>query len=139
MALDKIPTATCERSQIDVERFEILMGDIKTPSNRASQQAHKAARIFPTYSSNPKRSNFSLYCKYQLLRHKPWTITPNNAWNNLEPSDDLLTNCWQEFLETSYAQNHVPDWLDKLHNILNHQEQCQEPNELCYMYDALEE
>ena len=95
-------------------------------------------RIFPTYSSNPKESNFFLYCKYQLLRCKPWTITPNNAWNNQEPSDDLLLiNCWQEFLKTSYAQNHVPDWFDKLHNVLNQQEECQEPNELCC--DAREE
>ena len=29
-------------------------------------------RIFPTYSPNPKGPNFGLYCKYQLLRYKPW-------------------------------------------------------------------
>ena len=34
MALDEIPTATCEPSEIatcDVERFEIQTGDITTP------------------------------------------------------------------------------------------------------------
>ena len=29
-------------------------------------------RIFPTYSSNFKGPNFTLNCKYQLLRYKPW-------------------------------------------------------------------
>ena len=41
-------------------------------------------RIFPTYSPNPKGSNFSLYCKYQLLRYKPWKTTQNNAWGDQE-------------------------------------------------------
>ena len=38
-------------------------------------------RIFPTYSPNPKGPNFGLYCKYQLLRYKPWKTNQNNAWN----------------------------------------------------------
>ena len=39
-------------------------------------------RIFPTYSSNPRGHNFSNYCKYQLLRYKPWKLAQNNAWND---------------------------------------------------------
>jgi hypothetical protein len=35
-------------------------------------------RIFPTYSPNPKGPNVGLYCKYQLLRYKPWRTTQNN-------------------------------------------------------------
>ena len=37
--------------------------------------------IFPTFSSNPTGGNFPAYCKYQLLRYKPWKLTPNNAWD----------------------------------------------------------
>ncbi|CAB4012052.1 Hypothetical predicted protein [Paramuricea clavata] len=39
-------------------------------------------QIFPTYSPNPKGPNFGLYCKYQLLRYKPWRTTQNNAWGD---------------------------------------------------------
>ena len=66
-------------------------------------------RIFPTYSPNPKGPNFGLYCKYQLLRYKPWSTTQNNAWGDQEPTDEILTNHWQEFLQTPYGQTHVPD------------------------------
>ena len=61
-------------------------------------------RIFPTYSSNPKGPNFGLYCKYQLLRYKPWSTTQNNAWGDQEPCDDILINCWQEFLDKLMSQ-----------------------------------
>ena len=87
-------------------------------------------RIFPTYSPNPKGSNFGLYCKYQLLRYKPWTTTQNNAWGDQEPSDDILTNHWHEFLQTPYGQTHVPDWFDKLRTVIqSHQELEGEPCE----------
>ena len=55
-------------------------------------------RIFPTYSPNPKGPNFGLYCKYQLLRYKPWQTTQNNPWDDQEPTDEILVNCWQELL-----------------------------------------
>ena len=85
-------------------------------------------RIFPTYSPNPKGPNFALYCKYQLLRYKPWQTTQNNAWGDQEPTDDVLINSWQEFLQTPYGQSNVPDWFDKLQAIIQHQEPEDEPS-----------
>ena len=82
-------------------------------------------RIFPTYSPNPKGPNFGLYCKYQLLRYKPWQTTQNNAWGDQEPTDDVLINSWQQFLQTPYGQSNVPDWFDKLQAVI----QCQEPED----------
>ena len=49
-------------------------------------------RIFPTYTPNPKGPNFGLYCKYQLLRYKPWNTTQNNAWGDQEATDEILIN-----------------------------------------------
>ena len=54
-------------------------------------------RIFPIYTPNPKGPNFGLYCRYQLLRYKPWRTTQNNAWGDQEPTDEVLINCWHEF------------------------------------------
>lgn len=78
-------------------------------------------RIFPNYSSNPKVENFALHCKYQLLRYKPWITTQNNAWGDQETTGELLVNTWKEFLQTSYAQPHVPDWFNKLQTIIQNQ------------------
>ena len=80
-------------------------------------------RIFPTYSSNPKGPNFAQYCKYQLLRYKPWKISQDNAWDNEEPSDQNIINKWQQFLQTPYAKTNVPDWFDKLQSVIQNQEE----------------
>ena len=75
-------------------------------------------RIFPTYSPNPKGPNFGLYCKYQLLRYKPWTLTQNNAWGDQEPTDEVLIVKWKKFLQTPYGQTRVPEWFDKLQSVI---------------------
>lgn len=40
----------------------------------------------------PKGENYSLYCKYQLLKYKPWDMCQNNVWNSTEPNADLYIN-----------------------------------------------
>ena len=55
------------------------------------------SRIFPTYSPNPKGQNFGLYCKYQLLRYKPWKTIQNIAWSDQEETGEILINSRQEF------------------------------------------
>lgn len=75
-------------------------------------------RIFPTYSCNPKGSNYHLYCKYQLLRYKPWKKTQNNAWNDQEGYEQLYIDSWQNFLNTEYGQTCVPNWIDQLQNVI---------------------
>ena len=66
-------------------------------------------RIFPTNSSSPAGSNFALYCKFQLLRYKPWKHSQNNVWGSEDPSDETLISAWHEFLQTPCAQGNVPD------------------------------
>ena len=87
-------------------------------------------RIFPTYSSNPRGTNFASYCKDQLLRYKPWKTTQNNAWNNQEPSDEIFISCWYDFLQTPFAQTNVPEWFDKLLNVTQSQEESDDEPEL---------
>ena len=86
-------------------------------------------RIFPTYSPNPAGSNFVLYCKFQLLRYKPWKHSENNVWGE-DPSDEMLISAWHDFLQTPYAQRNVPDWVDKLQNVvLNQEPQFEQPEQ----------
>lgn len=83
-------------------------------------------RIFPTYSPDPKGSQFALYCKYQLLRYKPWKITQDNAWDHGDPTDEHLILKWQELLETPYAQYTVPNWFDKLQMVVQSQQETED-------------
>lgn len=57
------------------------------------------------------------------MRYKPWKVTQNNAWGDQEPSDDIFITCWHEFLQTPYAQTIVPDWFDKLQDVIQSQEE----------------
>ena len=74
-------------------------------------------RVFPTYSSSIKSPNFGLFCKYQLLRYKPWKTTPQDAWGNKQENDELFISQWKTFLQSEYAHNNVPDWHDKLEGL----------------------
>ena len=77
-------------------------------------------RIFPTYSPNPKgkKFNYSLYCKFQLLRFKPWITNPINAWNGQQQSDKKYKDAWHDFLNTDYAKSHVLNWIYNLQNVI---------------------
>ena len=74
--------------------------------------------IFPTYSPNPKGEYYTMSCKYQLLRYKPWKNSQNDAWGTTQPDDQTYITEWHNFLNTSYAKAHVPDWNQKLSNTL---------------------
>jgi hypothetical protein len=40
------------------------------------------------------------YCKYRLLRYKPWTKTQSDVWGGQEnPTDELLIDAWKEYLQ----------------------------------------
>ena len=67
------------------------------------------SRVFPVYSLNRKGPNFTLHCKYQLVRYKPWQTTQDNAWGDQTGTDEIYISIWKDFLETSFARKHVPD------------------------------
>ena len=52
-----------------------------------------------------------------MLRYKPWKLTQNNAWDDLEPTYEVFVTCWEQFLRTPYAQNHVSKWNNKLADV----------------------
>lgn len=87
-----------------------------------TQSDNTIPRIFPVYSSNEKGPNFGLYCKYQLLRYKPWHTTQDNVSGDQPATNKIYISKWKDFLQTSFAKEHVPDWYEKLHTIQNYSE-----------------
>ena len=98
-------------------KYNIVKGKLVTRS------AIVVPRIFPTYSPNPKGENYSKYCKYQLLKHKPWKNSVDDAWDNADADQETYVDQWHNFLKTSYAENHVPHWSEKIQNVLENLEQ----------------
>ena len=73
-------------------------------------------RNFPTYNPDPKGINYGLYCKYQLLKLKPWHTNPQNAWDNLPECDNTFIDTYRKFLRSEYAQKHVSTISEELHH-----------------------
>ena len=95
-----------------VAKFKIVKGKL------VHQSQNIVPKIFPNYSPNPKGENYSLYCKYQLLKYKPWHTCQNNVWNSTEPNADIYIKAWHDFLCSPSAQIQVPNWEQKLQNVM---------------------
>lgn len=72
-------------------------------------------RTYPTYISDPKGNNYGLYCKYQLIKFKPWQLDPQNAWENLPECDDTFILMYRQFLNTDYAKKYITTFAEELH------------------------
>ena len=73
-------------------------------------------RTIPNYSSNPKGNNYGQYCKYQLIKYKPWAFNIASLWSDEEESDLVYISHWQVFLESDLGRHTVSDWQRHLQN-----------------------
>ena len=72
---------------------------------------------------------FFAFCFWsQLLRYKPWRVSQDNAWDDEKPPNYGFDQKWQEFLDTTYAQSNVPDWFDKLQEVVKNQQDSSDEN-----------
>ena len=76
-----------------------------------TQEPNVVPRFFLLY--------YPLYCKYQLLKYKPWKDSQNDAWNYETPSDTVYVNAWLAFLNSPVASKYVPNWEKQLENVLD--------------------
>lgn len=74
-------------------------------------------KTYPTYLSNPNNETYGLFCKYQLLKYKPWKDNANMAWDNLDKDDQTYITCWNQFLLTDDAKQLVPNWESKMQSV----------------------
>ncbi|CAB4017851.1 ATP-dependent DNA helicase PIF1, partial [Paramuricea clavata] len=80
-------------------------------------------RTFPKISANPAGPDFGKYCKYQLIKFKPWEGQPSNSWNNEDESDQMFINAYEFFLMTDeFAEENVFSFSDETDRV--HDAQC---------------
>ena len=69
---------------------------------RLVKRVNKAVvRSYPQPSSNKDGPNYGQYCKYMLIKFKPWEGAPYNAWGGNEddhPLDEDFISAWNAFV-----------------------------------------
>ena len=71
-------------------------------------------RTIPQYSSNPNGSNYYLYCKYQLVKHNPWSVDISNSWGGGTGSPELWVSKYLTFLQTDAAREEIPHFAQEI-------------------------
>ena len=77
-------------------------------------------RCFPQFSSNPHDERYGQYCKYQLIKYKPWNNTISNVWEGLPHADTTYIEVYKSFLRTPEAAVCVPHFADELSRAEQH-------------------
>ena len=77
-------------------------------------------RSFPQYNSKPHDENYGRYCKYQLIKYKPWRTKISEAWQDLPDDDTTYIEAYKTFLHTPQATTCVPHFADELDRAEQH-------------------
>ena len=84
-------------------------------------------KTFPNYSEYPNGPNYALYCKFQLIKLKPWQSSPDTLWNTDSPTDDTFTTLYHQFLQTNpenaQLQNQIQQLQQAEHYVRAHEYQ----------------
>ena len=87
---------------------------VRKSSKLEKRKRPVVVKIYPKFSSNPQNQHYGLFCKYQLLKYKPWQHVKDNAWDNLEQCDETYKAYWMNFLCSDRGKSSVPGWDLKL-------------------------
>ena len=93
-----------------VSKYTLFQAELTPRANEV------IVRTFPTYNPDPKGRNYGLYCKYQLLKLKPWHTNPQNVWDNQPEFEDTFIDTYRNFLKSEYAQTHVSTISEELYH-----------------------
>ena len=71
-------------------------------------------RTYPSYLCDPKGKHYPQYCKYQLLKYKPWQGQFSDAWSNLPDADDTYITAYHEFVKNPSVAQYLPHLEEEL-------------------------
>ena len=110
-----------DKEEILTMNFDKFASKFKIAGNKLVKQDQSVIpKFYPKYSSNPEGGNYPMYCKYQLIRYKPWLSTIQDAWNNIPEQDTTYVQQWISFLKTEYAKSNLKDWNEEI-EVIEHQ------------------
>jgi hypothetical protein len=112
-ALQNDPRVVQELEECNIEQFFRLW---YVPTNdglpirrRRPNERLPIPRFVPHFSSNPRGPHFAEYCKYSLLRYKPWTDDVSSCVG-LEEEDTVegWKAAWLEYVASDEGRRNVP-------------------------------
>ena len=71
-------------------------------------------RTFPSYSYNPQGENYSLYCRFQLLKYHPWSNSTFYTWQTGDATEHENVDSYKELLRTPEGQANIPTFAEEL-------------------------
>jgi len=88
LVLDHYATrATWQENNLDILNLNLLQfasADYVTKGELKHRKQEVIIRTFPIFSPNPSGKNYGNYCKYALIKYKPWSGEVNTAWDRLD-------------------------------------------------------
>ena len=97
----------------------------------ARRKTDVVVRTHPNYSSDPKGRSYSLFCKYQLLKYKPWLHSFDSARDDQDNSDVVYIEKWHEVLASSEAKMLVTNCSWQLDSISQYVQQDVDSPDIC--------
>ncbi len=72
-------------------------------ANKIAIDTHKyVVNFYPCVSSSPTKPTYTQYCKYALMKYKPWNGQVDEIWGGENASDDDIQNIWNTFVPIYY-------------------------------------
>ena len=70
-------------------------------------------RTFPIFSPNPRGKKYGNYCKYALIKYKPWYGDVNTAWDGLDDYHENQNSVLHAFCISSESVAHYVPLLQQ--------------------------
>ena len=89
-------------------------------ANKIAIDHHKyVVNFYLSVSSSPLKPTYTQYCKYALMKYKPWNGHVDEIWGGEDASDDEIINVWNTFVTSlgDTIQDHFQQELDKYESI----------------------
>ena len=89
--------------------------------------------FMPDLPSEPGSPTYTNYCRYSLMKHKPWEDDPNTLWGGADATEKEIQKAWTTFLENC-RQNGCNDdvalqlKVDEYKRAHAHRRRANEPN-----------
>lgn len=98
----------------------------KTLIPRVCKNKYEVIRTWPTYNGHSKSKQYPLHCKFQLIKYKPWTITPTQlitAFGYTEDTTDseqlqMYVEAFKTYLTEDEARDNIPEFETEMRNAL---------------------
>lgn len=100
----------------DMSLCEFVSQFTVSRSNICERSSPVIVRTFPRLSPNQQSELYGQYCKYQLIKHKPWKDHPSSAWTYKGSTDTDVTyiSAYNAFLQTEAGRHHIPQFASEL-------------------------